>query len=165
MAPSNNGQEFGTVRQTIDEQSLNKYLSSNASTKHIKTPVSVQQAAFGQSNPTMLLTDGNGHKYILRKKPPGKLVSKTAHAVEREFRIIQAIGNYNRSLDKGKENPKAVPVPEVYSLCEDVSVLGTPFYIMEFCQGRIFADVRMLQLSKEERREWYVSSCISCISS
>lgn len=158
MAPASGKegeQQFGEVRQKINTDSLNQYLASNESTsKVIKTPVTVQQAAFGQSNPTMLLTDTSGAQYILRKKPPGKLVSKTAHAVEREFKIIQALGKYNDTLDGGRSNKKAVPVPSVYCLCEDSEVLGTPFYIMEFVKGRIFTDARMLSLPKEERREW-----------
>lgn len=155
MAPSDksDGQHFGAVRQSINEEGLNKYLVETASTKHIATPVTVQQAAFGQSNPTMLLTDARGARYILRKKPPGKLVSKTAHAVEREFRIIQAVGKYNDTLPDKRADARAVPVPSVYCLCEDTSVLGTPFYIMEFCEGRIFTDARMLSIPKEERRK------------
>ena len=157
MAPSSKEgeQQFGAVRQKINTDALNEYIARHESTANeIATPVSVQQAAFGQSNPTMLLTDKKGAQFILRKKPPGKLVSKTAHAVEREFKIIQAIGKYNDSLEGGREHPKAVPVPSVYCLCEDASVLGTPFYIMEFVKGRIFTDARMLSLPKETRREW-----------
>jgi aminoglycoside phosphotransferase (APT) family kinase protein len=56
-------------------------------------------------------------QYVLRKKPPGTLISKTAHAVEREYRIINAMSKTN------------VPVPKVYTLCEDVDVIGTPFYV------------------------------------
>lgn len=80
----------------------------------------------------------------MRKKPPGALLSKTAHAVEREYRIINALGKKSD-----------VPVPEVYTLCEDVSVIGTPFYVMEFLQGRIFSDIRILDIPFEERRQWY----------
>lgn len=87
--------------------------------------------------------NGSQQQYVLRKKPPGALISKTAHAVEREYRIIRALG----------ENSN-VPVPKVYALCEDVSVIGTPFYVMEFLKGRIFTDVRMLDISFEERRAW-----------
>lgn len=90
---------------------------------------------------------------MLRKKPPGALISKTAHAVEREYRIIRALG----------ENSD-VPVPKVYTLCEDVDVIGTPFYVMEFLKGRIFTDVRMLDLPFEERREWYVNLFIYILS-
>lgn len=148
--------QFGAVRQTIDEQSLARYVERTESTKHIKLPLQVKQAAFGQSNPTLLLIDADGSKYILRKKPPGKLVSKTAHAVEREYCIINAIGHFNASLPGKRNDAKAVPVPEVYCLCEDSSVLGTPFYIMEFVDGRIFTDTRMLDIPKEERRKWCV---------
>jgi aminoglycoside phosphotransferase (APT) family kinase protein len=148
--------QFGAVRQSIDEESLKRFITSNEATKHIKMPLEVKQAAFGQSNPTMLLTDAEGQRYILRKKPPGKLVSKTAHAVEREYRIIKAIGQYNDSLANKRNDARAVPVPDVYCLCEDVSVLGTPFYIMQFVEGRIFTDARMLSLPKEQRRQcWY----------
>lgn len=72
-------------------------------------------------NPTYLLTDDDARQYVLRKKPPGKLVSQTAHAIEREYRIIEALS---------KEG--SVPVPKVYALCMDASVLGTPFYVMEY---------------------------------
>lgn len=87
-------------------------------------------------------------QYVLRKKPPGTLLSKTAHAVEREYKIIHALQNSD------------VPVPEVYTLCEDVDVIGTPFYVMEFLHGRIFTDFRMTELPYEERRQWYVILCI-----
>ena len=75
----------------------------------------------------------------MRKKPPGKLVSKTAHKVEREYRILHALEHTD------------VAVPKTYALCEDDSVIGTPFYIMEFLDGRIFEDFLMPGLSAEER--------------
>lgn len=75
----------------------------------------------------------------MRKKPPGKLLSKTAHRVEREYQIIHALRNTD------------VPVPEAYCLCEDESVIGTAFYIMEFLDGRIFVDPAMPDLSPEDR--------------
>lgn len=76
---------------------------------------------------------------MLRKKPPGKLLSKTAHRVEREYQIIHAL----RDTD--------VPVPKAYCLCEDDSVIGTAFYIMEFLDGRIFVDPAMPEVSPEQR--------------
>jgi aminoglycoside phosphotransferase (APT) family kinase protein len=79
-------------------------------------------------------------KYVLRKKPPGKLLSKTAHSVEREHRIISAL------------SATAVPVPKTYVLCEDSSVLGTPFYIMSFLDGRIIEDPSMPDASSAEER-------------
>lgn len=81
---------------------------------------------------------------MLRKKPPGKLLSKTAHRVEREYQIIKALGGTD------------VPVPEVFCLCEDNDVIGTPFYIMEFLDGRHFTDPAMPGVSAEERNALYV---------
>lgn len=82
---------------------------------------------------------------MLRKKPPGALLSSTAHAIEREYRIIHALGTKTD-----------VPVPKVYVLCEDNGIIGTPFYVMEFLAGRIYEDCRMLDLPFEERKQlWY----------
>lgn len=102
------------------------------------------QFSFGQSNPTYLLAGADGMKYVLRKKPPGKLLSKTAHKVEREYKIIHALENTD------------VPVPKAYCLCEDDKVIGTPFYIMEFLDGRIFTDPAIPSVSAEERNALYV---------
>ncbi|KAG0363811.1 hypothetical protein BGZ54_008013, partial [Gamsiella multidivaricata] len=110
-------------------------------------PVKVSQFKLGQSNPTYLLTDANNTRYVLRKKPAGALLSSTAHAVEREYRILKALGE--------KSN---VPVPKVYTLCEDSSVIGTPFYVMEFLQGRIFSDITLKKLPFEERRQCWISA-------
>lgn len=75
----------------------------------------------------------------MRKKPPGKLISKTAHKVEREYRVLHALENTD------------VTVPKTYCLCEDDSIIGTPFYVMEFLDGRIFEDFTMPGVSAEER--------------
>jgi len=90
------------------------------------TIVSVRQFKYGQSNPTFILGDSR-RSYVMRKKPPGKLLP-SAHAVEREYRIISSLQDTN------------VPVPKTYSLCNDDSVIGTAFYIMELVEGRIFRD-------------------------
>lgn len=103
------------------------------------------QFGFGQSNPTYQITDSTGAKYVMRKKPPGKLLSKTAHQVEREYRIIHALENTD------------FPVPKTYCLCEDASVIGTAFYIMEFLDGRIIEDPTMPGVTPEERSAMYVS--------
>lgn len=76
----------------------------------------------------------------MRKKPPGKLLSRTAHQVDREYRIIHALENTN------------VPVPKTYCLCEDDSIIGTAFYIMEFLDGRMVTDPHFPGVSAEERR-------------
>ncbi|RAH50800.1 phosphotransferase family protein [Aspergillus brunneoviolaceus CBS 621.78] len=127
----------GAVRQPIDVPSLERYLDQNV--PEIKTPVDVKQFGFGQSNPTYQLTTADGSKYVLRKKPPGKLLSKTAHKVEREYKIIHALEHTD------------VPVPKAYCLCEDSDVIGTPFYIMEFLDGRHFTDPAMPGVDPAER--------------
>jgi aminoglycoside phosphotransferase (APT) family kinase protein len=90
----------GRVRQPFDIEALNKYVDQHVA--KISTPLTVKQFSFGQSNPTYLLTSPDGSRYVLRKKPPGKLLSKSAHRVEREFQIIAALGQTN------------VPVPKVW---------------------------------------------------
>ena len=79
----------------------------------------------------------------MRKKPPGKLVSKSAHKVEREYRILHALQNTD------------VPVPKVYGLCEDDNDVGSPFYIMEFLDGRIFTEPHFKGVSAEHRTEMW----------
>jgi len=127
----------GAIRQPIDIASLSRYIDKNVSV--IKTPIDVKQFGYGQSNPTYQLTDRTGKKYVMRKKPPGQLLSKTAHQVEREYRIIHSLENTD------------VPVPIAYCLCEDSNVIGTPFYIMEFLDGRIFENPSIPDVSPEER--------------
>lgn len=80
-------------------------------------------------------------KYVMRKQPPGKLLSKTAHRVDREYKIINALGQTD------------VPVPKVYCLCEDNSVIGTAFYIMEFLDGRMVTEPHFPGFTPEERTE------------
>ncbi|KAF9249704.1 hypothetical protein DTO013E5_4311 [Penicillium roqueforti] len=128
----------GEVRQPIDIPSLEKYIDQHV--PEVKTPLDVKQFGFGQSNPTYLLTAADGRQVVLRKKPPGKLLSKTAHKVEREYKIIRALWDTD------------VPVPRAYCLCEDDSVIGTAFYIMEFLDGRHFTDPAMPGISGEERK-------------
>jgi len=101
------------------------------------------QFGFGQSNPTYLLTDSGCERFVMRKKPPGALLSKTAHRVEREYRIIHALEQTD------------VPVPKAICLCEDEDVVGTAFYIMEFLDGRIFVDPAFPDVSPKERNEMY----------
>ncbi|ORY74586.1 phosphotransferase enzyme family protein [Protomyces lactucae-debilis] len=129
---------IGALREDIDVPRLEAYLKNAA--PGIALPITLQQFMHGQSNPTLLINDKNGDMYVLRKKPRGELLSKTAHAVEREYQVISALQGTN------------VPVPKTYCLCEDTSVVGTPFYIMEFFQGRIFTDPGMPMLPREEKR-------------
>ncbi|KAK8097333.1 acyl-CoA dehydrogenase family member 11 [Apiospora kogelbergensis] len=128
------------VRQPIDVQSLQNYLARQA--PQIDLPLEVRQFGFGQSNPTYQLTSVRTRKrYVLRKKPTGELLSKAAHQVEREYRIIRALEQTD------------VPVPEAYCLCTDETVLGTPFYIMEFLNGRVFEDPAIFDVAADERAQ------------
>ncbi|KAK0262616.1 hypothetical protein LTS09_003329 [Friedmanniomyces endolithicus] len=98
---------------------------------------------FGQSNPTYQITDSTRKRYVLRKKPPGKLLSKTAHQVDREYRVIHALEKTD------------VAVPRAYCLCEDEGIVGTAFYIMEFLDGRMFEDPSFPGVNAEDRQEMW----------
>ena len=106
-------------------------------------PLEVRPFAGGQSNPTFGLVTP-GRKYVLRRKPLGTLLP-SAHAVDREYRAIQAL------------HPTGVPVPRPYRLCRDVSVVGAEFYVMEMIEGRIFRDITLPELSPGERTQLFRS--------
>ena len=101
----------------------------------------VRQFKGGQSNPTYKLLT-RGHEYVLRRKPPGKLLA-SAHAVDREYRVITALADTD------------VPVAKTYCLCEDESVIGTAFYIMDCVPGRVLWDPELPELNSDERRAVY----------
>jgi len=134
----------GPIRQPINIPNLERYIETNA--PEIKMPLEVKQFGYGQSNPTYLLTASDGNQYVMRKKPPGKLLSKTAHQVDREYRIIHALEHTD------------VPVPRALCLCEDSGVVGTPFYIMSFVKGRIYEDPALPDVSPAHRREMWKSA-------
>jgi aminoglycoside phosphotransferase (APT) family kinase protein len=133
----------GPVRAAhrFDEAALERYLASHVA--GFGGPLSVQQFGGGQSNPTFLLTAG-GRRYVLRKKPPGQLL-KSAHQVDREYRIMKALAATD------------VPVPKMHALCEDESVIGTSFYVMDFLEGRIFRDPQLPGVAPSERAAIYDS--------
>ncbi|KAK7087596.1 hypothetical protein V1264_021627 [Littorina saxatilis] len=99
----------------------------------------------GQSNPTYYVQFGD-KKMVLRKKPPGKLLP-SAHAVDREFRVMSAVANHG------------VPIPPMLAYSDDDSIVGTPFYLMDYVKGRIFKDHRLLALLPEERMPIYEALC------
>src|SRR5690606_30523128 len=101
----------------------------------------VRQFSSGQSNPTYLITTPN-RDYVLRRKPTGTLLP-SAHAVDREYRVLQALGCKTD-----------VPVPRTLGLCTDDSVLGTWFYVMEYVNGRLFFDPSFPEISRSERAEY-----------
>jgi len=100
-----------------------------------------EKFAGGQSNPTFLLEADSG-KYVLRRKPPGELL-KSAHAVDREFRVISALAQTD------------VPVAAARHLCEDDSVIGSMFYVMDFVPGRVLWDAMLPELDNAARGEIY----------
>ena len=123
----------------LDLDRLNEFLCSYLS--DYRGPLVIKQFKGGQSNPTYLLKTPD-KKYVLRKKPPGNLL-KSAHAVDREYRVIAAL------------NQLKFPVPKPYLYCEDDSIIGTVFYVMEFIEGRVFWDLDMPQSSHDERAAIY----------
>ncbi|KAJ6589909.1 kinase-like domain-containing protein [Mycena vulgaris] len=154
MSDKKIGGEVTEVRANIDVAALSAYLLKNV--KALRGPIDVKQFKFGQSNPTYFLTDANNTKFVMRKKPAGDLISNTAHQIEREYTMLRALHTHN--TDPSTPREQHVPVPEPIILCEDKSVIGTPFYVMEFIDGRIFTDTRMPEVSPQDRRECWLSA-------
>jgi aminoglycoside phosphotransferase (APT) family kinase protein len=119
----------------FDERRLAEFIGDRVA--DYEGPLTVRQFEGGQSNPTYLLTTP-ARQYVLRRKPPGVLL-KSAHAVDREFRVMRAL------WDTG------FPVPEPLVFCEDDAVLGTAFYVMRHVPGRIFLDNAMPDVGRDER--------------
>jgi len=139
------GAEFiGTMavqdKHRFDVVALERFMAANVA--GFRAPLAVEQFRGGQSNPTYRLSDGGGRGYVLRRKPPGKLLP-SAHAVDREFRVIAAL------------NKTDVPTPRAYALCEDDRVVGTAFYIMEYCDGRVLWDPLLPEVPREGRLAIY----------
>ncbi|WP_237060155.1 phosphotransferase [Microbulbifer sediminum] len=128
--------------QSIDQlplATLEKYLAGKI--PGVSGPLKATKFSGGQSNPTFKLETTSG-TWVLRRQPPGKLL-KSAHAVDREFRVMRALHDTD------------VPVPQVLHLCEDREVIGSLFYIMEFCEGRIFWDAAVPEVDNNERAGLY----------
>jgi aminoglycoside phosphotransferase (APT) family kinase protein len=125
----------------FDAGALERYLRERI--PDFRGPIEVRQFRGGQSNPTYHLAAG-GREFVLRRKPPGKLLP-SAHAVDREYRVITALGR------------TTVPVPRTYALCEDDSVIGTAFYVMDCVHGRVFSDPELPGVSPVERTAIYDS--------
>src|SRR6202023_4371385 len=106
-------------KHRFDERSLERFMSERVA--GFVPPLRAEQFKGGQSNPTYRLTDGAGRRYVLRRKPPGKLLP-SAHAVDREFRVISALSK------------QGFPVAEPMLYCEDERIVGTPFYLMGFVE-------------------------------
>jgi aminoglycoside phosphotransferase (APT) family kinase protein len=132
----NTGTDVVPEAQRFDEASLERWLKDHV--EGYGGPLEVRKFKGGQSNPTyQLITPAK--KYVLRRKPPGKLLP-SAHAVDREYRVITALG------------PTGFPVARTYGLCNDDGVIGTWFYIMDNVEGRIFWDQTLPSCQPPERR-------------
>ncbi len=125
----------------FDEQALREYLAAHLD--DFSGELQVLQFQGGQSNPTFLLDTGT-RRYVLRKKPPGKLLP-SAHMIEREYKVIAAL------------NQTDVPVPPARLLCEDADIIGTPFYVMDYVEGRVLSRPDLPEVDKSERRAIYMA--------
>jgi len=139
----------------LDHSRLDSYLTESIA--GFAGPVISQKFSGGQSNPTYLLNADSG-KYVLRRKPPGQLL-KSAHAVEREYRVMQAL------------TESGVPVPRAFHLCNDESIIGSVFFIMEYIEGQIYWDPALPDLSRlrQTRRllcpsDQALDSTVSCFT-
>ena len=135
--PSNVGEIRPAHR--FDEARLAAWLADNV--QGAGKTVRVRQFHGGASNPTFLVETGD-QLLVLRKKPPGQLL-QSAHQVDREYRVMKALGTVG------------FPVPRMRALCEDADVIGTAFYVMDYMAGRIFRDARLPDLSPADRAAVY----------
>ncbi len=130
-------------RHRFDTAALEEYMRQEVD--GFTGDLSVEEFAGGQSNPTYLLTAGGKH-YVLRRKPPGTLL-KSAHAIDREYRVMSALQDTD------------VPVARTWCLCTDESVIGTWFYIMEYLDGRVIWDSTAGPYTPKDRGEiWYAAN-------
>ena len=130
---------MNTNPHTLDEQKLATYLEQHI--REFEGPLTAEKFPGGQSNPTYAINAKSG-RYVLRRKPPGTLL-KSAHAVDREFQVIRALANTD------------VPVAKVYHLCEDESIIGSMFFLMEFVDGVVYWDAALPDKDNEQRSAMY----------
>jgi len=126
-------------RQRFDVAALEAWMRDHV--EGFRGPLDVQQFRGGQSNPTFRVSSPSG-SYVMRRKPAGKLLP-SAHAVEREYRVMTALARSD------------VPVPKTYGLCEDEGVIGSTFFVMEFVDGRIWWDGTLPGMQPAERHAIY----------
>ena len=123
-------------RLLFDIEALQKYLEGRI--EGLRGPLRIEQFRGGQSNPTYRVTGADGRRLVLRRKPPGTLLP-SAHAVDREYAVIRAL------------HAAGFPVARPYLLCEDASVIGTAFYLMDEVDGRVLWDQSLPGMTKPER--------------
>jgi len=132
---ANSGTREVREAHRFDEAALERWMRDNV--QGFAGPLTVDQFKGGQSNPTYRLRTPGG-SYVLRRKPPGKLLAG-AHAVDREYLVISALGS------------AGFPVPRTYGLCEDEGVIGTAFYVMDMVAGRIFWEAHLPDVPHDQR--------------
>lgn len=123
----------------FDKDKLEDFFKKNV--RDFSGNLKIEQFKGGQSNPTFKIT-ADEKNYVIRRKPPGKLLP-SAHAVDREYKVISALRNTN------------VPVPKTYCLCEDESIIGTMFYVMDFVDGIVLWDQTLPGYSQKQREQIY----------
>ncbi|RPA31305.1 phosphotransferase family protein [Shewanella frigidimarina] len=121
---------------SINNEQLTAYLQDHVD--GFKGPITLEKFAGGQSNPTFKVSAKSG-VYVLRRQPSGKLL-KSAHAVDREYRVLNALKDSD------------VPVAKVFHLCEDITVIGSMFYLMEYCDGTVYWSASLAEIDSNERR-------------
>ena len=126
----------------FNEKNLSDFLSDKLT--EFSSIKAVGQFNVGQSNPTFIIESSEGKRYVMRKKPPGDLLP-SAHAVDREFKVQKALYESD------------VPVAKMYLYCDDESIIGTSFYIMEYIEGRVLEDTKLSGFEVEERKAIYDS--------
>ncbi len=139
-------------QHAFDEAALARWLRGRV--EGFDGAMTVEQFKGGQSNPTFLLHAG-GHRYVLRRKPPGQLLP-SAHAVDREFRVISALAQTQ------------VPVARAHVLCEDTGVIGAMFYVMDYVEGRVLWDPSLPGMEPQQRRAHFdelgrVMAALHCV--
>jgi aminoglycoside phosphotransferase (APT) family kinase protein len=132
---ANTGTRPVSERLRFDEAALERWMENHV--EGFRGPIKVEQFKGGQSNPTYRIATASG-SYVLRRKPPGKTLPG-AHAVDREYRVLAALGG------------QGFPVPRVHALCEDESIIGTAFYVMDLVPGRIVWEAHFPGMAREER--------------
>ena len=139
QAPANPGAKLVTPVHPVHTAALAAYLRSHVDP--LIGDLAIEEYQGGQSNPAYRITAAD-NRYVLRRKPPGKLLP-SAHAVDREYRVMSALSRTD------------VPVAKTLALCEDDSVIGTAFYVMQYVEGRILWDPTLPGMNREQRSAHY----------
>ena len=127
----------------FDIEALGRWLSVHVD--GLERPLTLTKVGQGQSNPTFRLETASGRRFALRAKPgPAATLLKSAHAIEREFRVMSALASVG------------FPVPKMIALCEDEGVIGRAFFVMSYVEGRVFRDPALPELSPDGRRALYL---------